>query len=409
MGKYILLVVAAVMAGSSTLMFQSKTTSLDTDQRQAQRQEKVIARQIARTGYNAVLAKARQHEKMGKKVEQIVNDVGTLTGDYQGGTYTARLKKVSPTSYLAQSIGELRSAAGTVNVDGDSLIQHEIEESHRNNTMPGASIPSTPSMTVSDSSTLDITFIESMAGYCSAIYLQRLIPKTNNGHGNNCDGVDSSNPGNAPHHGDDTDSSVDDECGGGGAAPGNGNGGNGKSKYIATTPELVYAPGNNRDGAEANYSRTIGPNTRLNFILAVDDDYTCEREGEAIDINDGSYSYTRKSFSEDVSKFGKVHEAPYSLMQENPSQPGTWRVAFEDLIFDDEKLWDIKQNGYPSSDNSNQWDNKDKTYGGNGWSYDSNGYADLRDYGSVPDFSDQVIEVKIVPVSGSGGDEPATD
>lgn len=46
-------------------------------------------------------------------------------------------------------------------------------------------------------------------------------PKTNNGHGNNIDGVDSSNPGNAPFINLDTDPTIDDEGGGGGAAPSN--------------------------------------------------------------------------------------------------------------------------------------------------------------------------------------------
>ncbi len=41
--------------------------------------------------------------------------------------------------------------------------------------------------------------------------------KSNNGHGNNVDGVDSSNPGNAPFV--DSDPTVDDEGGGGGAYP----------------------------------------------------------------------------------------------------------------------------------------------------------------------------------------------
>ncbi len=42
-------------------------------------------------------------------------------------------------------------------------------------------------------------------------------PKNNNGHGNNADGVDSSNPGNAPFMQYDTDPNVDDEAGGGGS------------------------------------------------------------------------------------------------------------------------------------------------------------------------------------------------
>lgn len=46
-------------------------------------------------------------------------------------------------------------------------------------------------------------------------------PKNNNGHGNNADGVDSSNPGKAPFMQYDSDPNVDDENGGGGAAPSN--------------------------------------------------------------------------------------------------------------------------------------------------------------------------------------------
>jgi hypothetical protein len=44
-------------------------------------------------------------------------------------------------------------------------------------------------------------------------------PKNNNGHGNNLDSVDMSNPGNAPFMIYDTDPTVDDEGGGGGAEP----------------------------------------------------------------------------------------------------------------------------------------------------------------------------------------------
>jgi hypothetical protein len=41
----------------------------------------------------------------------------------------------------------------------------------------------------------------------------------NNGHGNNLDGIDSSNPGSAPFINLDTDPEIDDEGSGGGAYP----------------------------------------------------------------------------------------------------------------------------------------------------------------------------------------------
>ena len=51
------------------------------------------------------------------------------------------------------------------------------------------------------------------------VLLATFKSKRNNGHGNNVDGVDSSNPGSAPFV--DSDPTVDDEGGGGGAAPSN--------------------------------------------------------------------------------------------------------------------------------------------------------------------------------------------
>jgi hypothetical protein len=52
-------------------------------------------------------------------------------------------------------------------------------------------------------------------------FKSRASTQTNNGHGNNIDGIDSSNPGNAPFINLDTDPNVDDEGSGGGAAPSN--------------------------------------------------------------------------------------------------------------------------------------------------------------------------------------------
>lgn len=384
MGKYLMLIVTAVMAGTGLLMYQAKQTSMDTDRRQTQRQEKVIARQIARTGYNTILAEARALERNGKKVNEIVSTVGTLEGEYQGGTYTARLEKISPTAYRAISEGRFVSTVseiGALDSSDPDTITHKIEESHRNNSMPPANTPAVPE--IADSSQLDITFTESNAGYCSAIYLQRFI-KNNNGHGNNCDGVDSSNPGSSME-GADSDSTYDDECG----------------QFSETVPELVFAPGNDRTGTNKTYSKVIPPGTRLNFIIAVDADYSCELEGDTtLAYDDPFYDYTRKSFSEDIVKFGKLHEAPYTLMQEKPGEPGTWRIAFEDLIFKERKLWDIKKRGYPDG-STTSWDKKKKTYHGAGWKTDTDGYYQLQDFGSIPDFSDQVIEVKVVPATGS--------
>jgi type II secretory pathway pseudopilin PulG len=375
MGKYSLVITLGIMSVVSLIALQGQQMSMDTQDRQSRREGQVIARQIARSGHNAVLAEARAHTDPGDDVSSIVSDVGTITGSYEGGNYRAWLEKISPTAYKAIAEGK-KVVAGRV-------VKHKLGDNYADNTMVKAP-------TVTQPSVLKAEFKESMAGYCSAIYLQRFVPKTNNGHGNNCDGVDSSNPGQS-HQGEDTNPNVDDECGGGGAYPSNGSGsGSSKGAYRELEPELVFAPGNDRNGVSTTFEKTIQPGTKLNFILAVDADYTCEMRGDTtLAANSDFYDYTRESFSQDESDLEKIKEKPYAMIEETSEG---YRVAFEDLVFDEKKLWDIKENGYPGS---TSWDAQDETYGGDGWEKNGDGLNDLEDYGNIPDFSDQVLQMTL--------------
>jgi hypothetical protein len=81
---------------------------------------------------------------------------------------------------------------------------------------------------VSDDIRKDTTAVARGAGSASS---DADSGKSNNGHGNNADGVDSSNPGQGgggPNGAVDPSGSVDDEAGGGGASPSKSN--NGKNK-----------------------------------------------------------------------------------------------------------------------------------------------------------------------------------
>lgn len=353
MGKYILLITFAAAASVALLSHQANSIDRDTEHRQAERQEKVIARQIARSGYNMVVARARVEERNSEKVADIVSTVGTVQGPYQGGSYRAWLTQISPTAYRVTAVGTYNET------------NHRIRLPHERNFVPNPPQVDQPS-------TLEVDFIDSMAGYCSAIYLQRFVPKDNKGHGNNADGDDGDNR--SSEDGDEDDEYDGDEWANkkDGQAPG----------YKALAPELIFAPGNNRNGAQTTFEQVIEPGTLLNFILAVDADYTCEERGNtSIDHKDRFFDYTRMAFQGNVNKLSKLSETPYALTQEKPGAPGTWRVAFEDLIFADKELWNVKENGYE----------------GNGWMLDLDEYWKLEDYGDRPDFSDQVIEVRIVP------------
>lgn len=106
-----------------------------------------------------------------------------------------------------------------------------------------------------------MTFLESMAGYCSAIYIQRYVPKNNNGMGNNPGQCDPSNPA----HGSSCETQEDIEL-------------RGNGRYVALEPEMIFPPGHNRDSLSVQPTDFIlNPGERVNFILAVDKN--CSLEG----------------------------------------------------------------------------------------------------------------------------------
>ncbi|WP_251981217.1 hypothetical protein, partial [Salinibacter ruber] len=320
MGKFSLLLSLSVVGAVTILAFQGNQTSVDTRERQSLRQGKVIARQIARSGYNSVLSEAHEADGPDKEVGQVVSAVDTVQGEYEGGTYKAWLKKISSSAYTAVSVSRFSVA--------DSLVEYRIG-GYANNTMKAPTVE-TPSQ-------LNVTFEQSMAGYCSAVYLKRVKPGTK--------------PKNQPD------------------------------------PEMVFPPGNDRNDAASSYEKTIESGTRLNFILAVDKN--CSHEGDESADFPGDYDHIQRSFKQDVDKLNTMREAPYGMVEETTigSSDG-WRVSFEDQrVFSEAQLWDIKENGYP--DNS-YWSRSRKTYGGNGWRTTPDGLRDLDDYGDIPDFSDQV-------------------
>lgn len=60
MGKYVLLITFATALGVAVIMSQARETSLGTNEDQVERQEKVLARQIARSAFNIATSKIKQ-------------------------------------------------------------------------------------------------------------------------------------------------------------------------------------------------------------------------------------------------------------------------------------------------------------------------------------------------------------
>ena len=370
MGKGALLLVAAAMIGGSMTLFQANRTSIETTEGQSDRQEVILAREVARSGYNYAKSLAREAEATYKGnnpnktlpvntlVQQINGAKGYFSGKNKGGTYKAWLTVESTGGYRVNSEGRFGDAMHLI---GRPLVSHGMLM------VPGMGL------------SFKARFLNSEATYCSAVYLEQAYRKGNQGGGNNYSGVDSKT-----EYNDNADEKKI----------------NGSKKLVTMEPELIYSSGNWRNGAEALYEKEVPPATLLNFILAVDVD--CDLQGKDVPVTDSRYEWTHTAFAVGASTIDEMVEGKNVMLEKHPSKPDAWRVAFEDLNhFSDAQHEDVKKNGYGNA----SW-GKVKgsyTYGGSGWSNrDSEGYYDLKNYGSIPDFSDQVFEIELVKAKENG-------
>ena len=221
---------------------------------------------------------------------------------------------------------------------------------------------------VKEPSTMNVKFIDSMAGYCSSVYLQQNIPIA---------------------YGDSTSATT-------GTVSADG-------KWFIKNPEMIFVAGHNRNGLDVEPADIVlDTGTRINFFIGVDPD--CSEKGKVVTEFDLSvYDWIHYALETDHDVL-EMEEGKYSILEVNPAHDQQWRIAFEDLpSFSEAQHADIKLNGYGGS-----WDNVLQTYGGTGWGTDSDGYKQLNDYGWKPDYSDQVIEVTLIPCGSSCGYTPET-
>lgn len=93
MGRYALMVVLAVAAATGVAVLQGAETSLRSAENRSDHQKRVVARQIAWSGFNAILAEARYVDRRGKKVSEIVATVKRRQVEMEGGRYDAWLEE----------------------------------------------------------------------------------------------------------------------------------------------------------------------------------------------------------------------------------------------------------------------------------------------------------------------------
>lgn len=356
MGKAALLLMISALIAGAFILYNAEQTNFATLGDQADRQEQIVAREVARTGYNTMLAKARAADKnrpetmtMHALADEVNGPDGGLTGPHDGGHFEARMVATSPSSFTIVSTGFFGNASHVQ--DGRTMESEYLAEEP-------------PGKNRSDEvRALDVEFVQSMAGFCAGIYVERLPPEG--------------------------------------------------SQETYQRPELLFRPGNKNDhheGRSATYDNIIMPGETVNFIMSVDPD--CNKRNQHVeDYDDDAYHLYRRALRYSVGadgEFSDMKETLYAIVEPNKNNDGVWRIAWEDLWApysqrkDEEAKWtpaqykDIKANGYPTCsgcDSASQWDGE--TWGGTGWATNHDGYNRLQDWGQLPDFSDQVIEAQM--------------
>lgn len=408
MGKLGLLLVAAFIFAGGFMLFQSSEAERAIDGSQSVRQANILARQVAESGMNELIAKVNQRkaqqewetlgafmEAVGFSAEEPLErslDHGQYKAWVEGnpeasGNSEFQMYSKGYYSFTDPITGESQTAEHRVQLLGQLVKTATPPDNPDNPDDPDdPDDPEDPGQVCegtdlcvecseseeecADEYQIKARFINSRAGYCSAIYLQQIIP--------------------------DSDAS------------------NGYRVEYA----MMFPSGHNRDGYEQTFAQTVIPGTQLNFILAVDQNCSSEHSWST-PIGSDSYNYLHPAFNIETDDLTSMTAGVFAMIEGYATNDKKWRIAYEDIQYTPDQLVDIKTNGYGDG----SWDREclrysswngscrewgDYTYGGNGWDYSgADNLRVLRDFGNQPDFDDQVIEVELIPHVEEEEQQPA--
>ncbi len=432
MGKYALLLVAAFSVAGAKLLSSTQETDIKASQGQSEYDADLLAREIARSAYNAAVADANLE---GSDVPAALLAVGVPVVS-ENQTAANKCANGVPVCYRREGAmqgGRYRveaSITGGNRVDIYARGQYDYTAVQTDNTQPNfgrnVRVPkvyeinemrSVGVLQVARSGILSIQFVDSQAGYCSAIFLQRTPP-------------------------------------GGVAGP----------------MEMVYVPGHNRNGdRNVGLERVLEPGVQMNFAIGVETGCAMQNKyfedgnakwdaakGQYVNKSGGNRMYFLRNAkgemvvdSVGVQQFmanytyraadwnwvhwaldsgslvnGDPQEAPWGMVESDPLNAQRWRIAFEDIDNwnlpptnpgynnPNLSLWATKRFGYDTNHDNigDGWDDvrrtvielKDPKKPWEGYKVSeksgSDGFHDLRDTGSPADFSDQVIMIEIRPL-----------
>ncbi len=337
MGKALLLIVLGSGLVLTKQLYNTTLSEERTSKDQRAYQEEVIAREIAASAFNVGMGEIRsfgEDVQAGTRELNGASNAGRAgsytTGRFQGGTYTVKAELTSAHSVRVIATGAFGDAEYTMHDEYRVFV-----------------------MVAREGGVVDVSFLESQAGYCSSVYYQAYTMDMPEGH--------------------------------------------------EPASVMLFAP-DNRERSTSRPARMIWvePGTQLNFYIAVDQNCSTRPSGNMNEcqarafargntLSMGDFDYTHTALLVESGDLDQAVENIWGLVEQKPGVRNVWRIGWEDIH---DTSWDRPNSDDPAESLQAL---KSEGYDGLGWpDVDSWGYRALRDYGGRPDFSDQVIEVSVI-------------
>ncbi len=340
----------------------TQQTLVRTTGQQGDHAEQLIAREIARSGFNVAMGIARQHgSDLYEAVQAINGDDGALTGEHQGGEYVVEAYLSDGFTLNIESRGYFGGAWSGDDYEGGA--QHLMEDNYQVRVLKSQQC-----------SALNARYLESDAGYCSGIYLQRYPA--------------------------------------------------GATAANLPDPEMVFPVASKDDNVDLTAEFVIPAGTQMDFFIGVDKkcdhrpDSPATYDVTSHEYDEGDYDHIHNAIEFPFENFDYITESDWAFVEQHPADNQKWRIGWEDLHHpewmgdgsDDpeQNLQALKRLGY-EGDAANPWPTRD----GFGyrdledfWVRDGHSKHDEDDHTAFrPDFSDQVVEVWLDPIPFA--DQPA--
>lgn len=392
MGKALLFIVAAIGAASIQTVVQANSVQSRSTVQQVIYQDDVIAYQVARAGYNVAYGMIHDAPTLAEGVALVNSATNGLHGTYLGGEYRVTAGFAGGETVVIQSHGYYGGRWSGGQYVGRYEAGRLLEPSHHFIGDDRQSVVFHADNSDGRPRRLTAYFMKSVAGYCSAIFVQRYLP--------------------------------------------------GVAAAAQPAPEMMFEPGNTRNGATQAFEVDVMPGTQLNFFIAVDTN--CDIRPNKIDAftpaqrtayvtefnrvgrtNRGTvtsylarFDHVHNALDVDVADLANLRESPWAMIEQHRSGRERWRIGWEDIHntgwltgqtpqtslrltkergFNGVAWADTRVDGYNAETTAGNWSPTGTLIPLN----QPDGYRDLTDHGSIPDFEDQVIEVSMAPIVGS--------